>query len=410
MYNSMSVQNHPSYKSLNSAVKGILSEKFGGEIRLEKDEEIHPKQLYRFKIISGPDSIPETVFVKRKRARRIRDEWACLQFINDQIDENKPIPQLYGGGYIGKNNIPVIVMEDMGKGQNLRALLSTDDTDSVKNVLIESAKHLAKIHSVTIGKKDEFLRTLNAIVKIEKPPQDLKSIYSEKLTEIFDAAKITPYSTCYDELDYIVDFLSPTNPLLGLTHGDLYTVNIYHSNSKSRVYIFDYEFGHLQHVFVDAFQFRVSYDMWAEVSQFPEDIVLDMENAYRMELKSMFSEVADDEWFYKRLIEACAYETIQCIYRFFEPPKTVFSNAINNRPAGDYEALRTDPNYNHWGLPAVRRRVFYRLGLLSKMSEEYDHLKALGATAKKIQEKFKLIWPSEVQEIPLFEVFNDSTN
>lgn len=403
----MSIQNDPSYKSLNSAVKGILSEKFGGEIHLEKSEEIHPKQLYRYSIISGPDGFPETVFVKRKRARRIRVEWACLQFINDQIEVDSPIPQLYGGGLKGKNNIPVIVMEDMGEGKNLRALLSTDDINSVKKVLIESAKRLAKIHSVTIGKKDEFLKTLNAIVKIEQPPQDLKSIFSEKLTEISDAAEITPYTACYKELDPIVDFLEPSNAFHGLSHGDLYTVNIYHSNSKSRVYIFDYEFGHLQHVFVDAFQFRVSYDMWADVSRFPEDIVIDMENAYRMVLGSMYPEVSDDQWFSKRLVEACAYETIQCIYRFFEPPEIVFSNTINNRPAGDYEALRTDLNYNHWGLPAVRRRIFYRLGLLSQMSEEYNHLMALGATAKKIQEKFKSIWPPEIHEMPLFEVFND---
>lgn len=39
------------------------------------------------------------------------------------------------------------------------------------------------------------------------------------------------------------------------------------------------------------------------------------------------------------------------------------------------------------------------------MSEEYSHLMALGETAEKIQEKFKTIWPSEVQEMPLFEVF-----
>ncbi|MCG9126632.1 phosphotransferase [Candidatus Poribacteria bacterium] len=401
----MSAQNIPSYRTLYTAVKGILSEKFGGEIRLEKSEEIHPQQLYRYKIILAPDGMPDTVFVKRKRARRIRVEWACLQFINQQIHEECPIPIIYGGGYIGKNNIPVVVMEDMGEGQNLRGLLSTGDSNTAKTVLRESAERLANIHSATIGQQKEYINARNTIVNIKHDPQDLKDIYSKKFTEICNVTGVTPNNACYRELDQLADFLDPNNQHHGLTHGDLYTVNIYHSTSKSRTYIFDYEFGHYQHVFVDVFQFYVSYDMWADVSRFPTDIIQEMERAYRNELKTDYPEISDDEWFYKRLIEASAFETIQCIYRFFEPPKTVFTNVINNRPAGDYEALRTDPNYNHWGLPAVRRRVFFRLGLLSKMSEEYNHLMGLGETAKMIQEKFKTIWPPEVQEMPIFEVF-----
>ena len=74
-------------------------------------------------------------------------------------------------------------------------------------------------------------------------------------------------------------------------------------------------------------------------------------------------------------------------------------------PAGGYEDLRTNPNYNHWGLPAVRRRVFYRLGMLAQLTEEYAYLQALGATAKNIRNKFTTIWPSIVQEMPLYPVF-----
>lgn len=321
MYTGMSTQKYPSYKTLNSAVKGILTEKFGGEIRLDKQEEIHPQQLYRYNIISGPDGMPETVFVKRKQERRIRVEWACLQFINQQIQEESPIPVIYGGGYIGKNSVPVIVMEDMGDGKNLRALLSSGDSETTKSVLIESSIRLANIHNVTLGKKEDYLKTRNTIIKIEHIPQNLQDIYSKKFTEICNTTGITPNNACYRELDQLVDFLNPENRFHGLTHGDLYTVNIYHSTSKSRTYIFDYEFGHYQHVFIDTFQFRVSYDMWADVSRFPVDIIQEMENVYRSELKTDYPEFSDDEWFYKRLIEACAYETIQCIYRFFEPQR-----------------------------------------------------------------------------------------
>jgi len=322
------------------------------------------------------------------------------------MGENGVTPRFYGGGNTGKNNVPLIVMEDMGNGQNLRAILLSDDSQTAKMVLIECAKALGRINAHSIGKAETFFKIRDSIVRIEQQSEDLHSVYAEKLTEICDAAGIIPYQEAFSELKTLVDFLKSSNRFHGLTHGDLYPVNVYHSTSKSKVYVFDYEFGHFQHVLVDGFQIRVYLDMWADVSRFPDDVVQEMERAYRSELANACPEAHDDTWFYRRLIEACVYETIRCIYRFFEPPINVFSNIINDRPAGDYEALRTDPNYNHWGLPAVRRRVFYRLGMLAQLTEEYGYLQTLGATAKNIQDKFSAIWPPEVQEMPLFPAFH----
>lgn len=402
----MATNNRTAFQNVNSAVQMILSQKFGGEVRLDKGENIHPQSLYRYKVLSGPDGVPTSVFVKRKRARRIRIEWACLQFLSDQMGENSVTPCFFGGGNTGKNNVPLIVMEDMGDGQNLRAILLSDDSQTAKMVLIECAKALGKINAHSIGKAKTFLKIRDSIVRIEQSSENLHSVYVEKLTEICDAAGITPYQESFSELKALVDFLEPSNHFHGLTHGDLYPVNVYHSTSKSKVYVFDYEFGHFQHVLVDGFQIRVHLDMWADVSRFPDDVVQEMERVYRVELATACPEAQNDTWYYQRIIEACVYETIRCIYRFFEPPKNVFSNIINDRPAGDYEALRTDPNYNHWGLPAVRRRVFYRLGMLAQLTEEYGYLQALGATTRKIRDKFSTVWPPEVQEMPLFPAFH----
>lgn len=394
-----------SYRNINSAVKGILSSKFGGDVRLDRGENIHPQCLYRFKVLSGPDGTPASVFVKRKRSRKIRNEWACLQFLNDQIRGDCPLPRFYGGGYIGKNSVPVIVMEDMGEGQNFRGILCSNDSQNIEKILIDCAKALGKINAHSIGKTEAFHRLRGSIVSIEQKNQDFYSIYTEKWTEICDAASIVPNKETFSELHALVSFLTSTNGFQTLTHGDLYPVNIYYAANTSKVYIFDYEYGHYQHVIVDGFQIRLHLDLWAEVARFPDVVMHEMEDAYRTVLGAACQEVLDDQWFYHRLIEACVYETIRCIHRFFEPPKTVFSNTINNRPAGDYEALRTDPNYNHWGLPAVRRRVFYRLGMLAQLTEEHEYLTAIGATAQKIRDKFSSIWPPEVQEMPLYTVF-----
>ena len=401
----MPTQHNTSFKNVNSAVRHILSQKFGGEVRIDKPENIHPQSLYRFRILSGPDGIPDTVFVKRRQARRLRVEWACLQFLNDQMGENSVVPCFYGGGYTGKNNVPLLVMEDMGDGQNLRAVLINDDSETAKRVLIEGAKSLGQIHAHTIGKVETFLKIRDAIVTLDNSPEDLDSVYAEKWNEICSAADVQPYQESFAELKVLSEFLDATNRFHGLIHGDLYPVNVYHATTKSKVYIFDYEFGHFQHVLVGGFQIRVHLDMWAEVCRFPDDVMQQMENTYRTELAKNCPEADDDHWYYRRVIEACVYETICCIYRFFEPPNAVFSNVINDRPAGDYEALKTNPNYNHWGLPAVRRRVFYRLGVLSQLTETYSYFEGLGATAKKIRDKFSSIWPPEVQEMPLYPAF-----
>ena len=401
----MSEHNKTPYKDVNSAVRGILTDKFSGEVRIDKPENIHPQCLYRFRILSGPDGIPDTVFVKRKQARRIRVEWACLQFLNDQMSTNSVTPCLYGGGYSGKNNVPFLIMEDMGDGQNLRAILINDDSETAKRVLIKGAKGLGQIHAHTIGEVEKFLKLRDSIVKLDNSPEDLDSIYAEKWDEICSAADVQPYQESFSELKVLSKFLDANNRFHGLIHGDLYPVNIYQSTTKSKVYVFDYEFGHFQHVLVDGFQIRVHLDMWAEVSRFPDDVMHEMENTYRTELAKNCPEAEDDRWYYRRVIEACVYENIRCVYRFFEPPKAVFSNVINDRPAGDYEALRTNPNYNHWGLPAVRRRVFYRLGLLAELTETHGYLQGLGATAKIIRDKFSRVWPPEVQEMPLYPAF-----
>jgi hypothetical protein len=401
----MTTLHNTSFKNVATAVQTILSEKFGGKVRLDRSETIHPQRLYLFKLLSGPDGVPASVFVKRKRARKIRVEWACLQFLSKEMGENCTVPRFYGGGYTGKNNIPLVVIEDMGDGMSLSGILSGDDSQRAKAALIEFAMALGKIHAHSIGKVEQFLQIRNLIVPIKERSEDLCCVYTQKLTEICDAAGVEPYPESFSELKALVGFLDTSNRFHGLTHGDLYPVNVYQSTSKTKVYVFDYEFGHFQHVLVDGFQIRIHLDMWAEVSRFPDNVMQKMENTYRTALAVGCPEAQDEQWFYQRVVEACLYETIRCIYRFFEPPQSVFSNVLNNRTAGDYDALRTNPNYNHWGLPAVRRRVFYRLGLLARLTEEHGYLQTLGATARKIQDRFRSIWPSEVREMPLYPVF-----
>ncbi len=403
-----------SHKTLSkngaTTVQRVLSKRFGGKVRLDSGENIQPdsnwRRIYRFKLLERPEGVPASVVVKQDK--EILTEWACLEFLSEEMGEDCTVPRFYGG----ERDIPFIVIEDMGNGHDLYKILRGDDIKSAKTVLIEFAKALGKIHASSIGKVDNFRRIRNSIEHIDRQktsPKDPYCDYTEKLTEICDAAGIEPYPEAFEELRTLVRFLDPCNPFHALTHADLCPVNVYHSTTKKKVYVFDYAGGHFQHVLVDGFQIRVHLDFHLEVSRFPDDIMLEMENTYRTTLAAGCSQAQDDTWFYQGVIEACVYETIRCIYRFWEPPQAVFSNVLRKKEASDYgddyAALKTDDNYNHWGLPAVRRRVFYRLGMLAQLTEEHGYLQALGATARKIQDKFRSIWPSEVRQMPLYSVF-----
>ncbi|NKB65789.1 MAG: phosphotransferase [Candidatus Latescibacteria bacterium] len=400
-------------KKVATTLQRLLARKFGGEIELDSGTNIQPdanwRSIYRFKLDTRPDPLPPSLVVKRPRRRGsnqlVISEWAALQFISEQMGEDATAPLFYGGH--GGKTLPFVVMEDMGEGQDLYKILRGDNSAEAKAVLIECADALGKINASTLGKAAQFRRTLEAIDPTggeqstqESPGGEIE----QKFTEICEAAGIKPHREALSQLKNIAHFLDSQNPFHALTHADLCPVNIFHSTSHNKVYVFDYEEGRFQHALVDGYQIRIHLDYHLEVSRFPDEIMLEMEATYRRALAAHCPEARDDSWYYRRLIEACVYEMIRCIYRFSEPPQAVFSNILRDREVSDYEALKND-NYDHWCLPAVRRRVFYRLGLLAQLTEEYGYLQALGGTAKKIKEKFCAIWPPEVHEMPRYPVF-----
>lgn len=391
----------------------MLTNLFGEHVRFDSGEHFLPqsrwRHIYRYRRVDGPDGVPEALIAKKAADREWSDgketltEWACLQFLSEEMGDSCPAPRSYGGD----RQVPFFVMEDMGEGQDLLTILRGNDIERAKRVLIKFARGLGRIHAHTIGKEEKLVSIRNSIESIHRTitsPDELYRNYSKKLSDLCNAAGIEPDPRAHEELKALVRFRDPANPYRALTHWDLYPVNIYDSTERSKVFLYDYEFGRFEHLMVDAFQIRVYLDLWTEVSCFPDELMLEMENEYRAELASGCPEAKDDDWFFPSLIEGCLFETIHCIdrFKFVEPVDAVFSSIL--REDDDYDALN-DSDYNHWGLPAVRRRMFYRLGLLARLAEEHNYLPSLGATARQIYDKFGPIWPEEVHEIPLYPAF-----
>jgi len=106
-----------------------------------------------------------------------------------------------------------------------------------------------------------------------------------------------------------------------------------------------------------------------------------METAYRAELIKGCPEAADDERFYRAVVEACA----ACV--------------INSHNAG---TLLED---HRWGISTLRQRALLRFDIFWKMTEDYGYLKSVGATVRMIAEKLRAQWPAEAAAMPYYPAF-----
>ncbi len=119
-----------------------------------------------------------------------------------------------------------------------------------------------------------------------------------------------------------------------------------------------------------------------------------MEAAYRAELIQGCPEVADDTLFYHAVVEACAYWAIDMcqwiIQReaWYDPPKPM----QHDRP---------------WGIATLRQRALVRSDILTRTTQEFGHLEAVGATFAEIATKLRTIWPPEADAMPLYPAFRD---
>jgi hypothetical protein len=60
---------------------------------------------------------------------------------------------------------------------------------------------------------------------------------------------------------------------------------------------------------------------------------------------------------------------------------------------------------HRWRISTVRRRALLRFDIFWKMTEDYDHLKSVGATVRMIAEKLRSQWPAEAAAMPYFPAF-----
>ncbi len=60
---------------------------------------------------------------------------------------------------------------------------------------------------------------------------------------------------------------------------------------------------------------------------------------------------------------------------------------------------------HRWGISTMRRRALLRFDIFWKMTEDYGHLKSVGATVRMIAEKLRAQWPAEAAAMLYYPAF-----
>jgi hypothetical protein len=375
----------------------LLSQRFEGKVRLDHAGALRSSgrsKVNRFHMIEGPPDAPNSVIVKEAvaiggeaydpalpggPAWRLFNEWAGLQFLTETCGAASPAPRFYAGD----RDRGLLALEDLGGSRRLDHALLGDDPIDAEKMLVAFAATLGRMHAATIGKHAEFERIRDGLGPRESAQRgDGSDRLATLLRNIAQVVGVEPALGIDEELRMVTKNLTEPAPFFAYLHRDPCPDNCLIVDDGLK--LIDYEFGGYGHALKDGIYGRIHFPTCWCVNKLPERLPLKMENAYRAELIKGCPEAADDGRFYRAVVEACA----ACL--------------INAHHA---LTLLGD---NQWGISTMRQRALLRFDIFWEMSEEYGHLKSVGATVGAVAKKLRDQWPVEAEAMPYYPAFRTS--
>jgi len=377
-----------------TVVEKLLSEGFEGKVRLDAAEEIRSggrSKVSRYRVLDGPQCAPRSVIVKQAvavgrevydsnlpygPAWRLFNEWAGLRFLTEISSGASPTPRFYAGD----RDHGLVALEDLGASKGLDQALLGADPAYAEAMLVAFAAALGRMHALTTGKQAEFERIRGGLgPRKSNTPDDWGDWLATSLRDMAQVAGIEPALGIDEELRLVAKTLAEPGSFHAYLHHDPCPDNCLITGDGLK--LIDFEFGGYGHALGDGIYGRIHFPTCWCVNRLPDHVPPKMEAAYRAELFKGCPEAADDERFYRAVVEACA----ACV--------------INSHNA------RTLLEDHPWGISTMRQRALFRFDIFWKMTEDYGHLKSVGATVRMIAEKLRAQWPAEAAAMPYYPAF-----
>ena len=361
---------------------------------MEKEFDTDRATALRCRVVESPLSVPQSVVVNRalttdgaafhpnspdEMVPRFFNDWAGLEFLSKISDGDSPAAQFYGGD----SEKGLMVIEDLGDGRNFYGSLRGESSTAATGELIKLARALGKMHALTIRKKTEYDSIRNRLGPKNKPPSmtgEWRRLVG-KLDEICERIGVKPHRGAKTGMKAVAAFIAAPGPFFAYTHGDPIPMNALPVGDERK--LFDFEFGEFRHALRDGIYGRVCFPTWYHINRVPDDVVQEMEAAYRAELVKGCPEAKDDTIFYRAIVEACAYWAIHSRFNFIEKV---------------WEKDRK------WGISTQRQILLLCFDIFGQVSEEFGHLEALGATVRDIAAKLQEHW-TDLEEMPYYPAF-----
>lgn len=373
----------------------ILTTYFGSTVRLGNgcDLKGSPRsKVQRVPILEGPALAPASVIVKQTNSETfdpdatntaawlLFNDWASLQFLR-QIEMPTPLTSICYGG---DRHAGVFVMEDLGAGTRLDHLLLSDDAQAAEAGLLAYAEIHGRLHAYTMGKQTEYTRIREALGSTTSS----SSFYSyDGLTPAFHAIAelldIPLQPEIDDELAALTHTLLNPGPFLTFVQSDAAPDNFLHDGTNWR--LIDFEGSRYAHALLEGVYCRMPFPTCWCVYRLPDTLIQRTEAVYRTELARACPAATDDTLFYRAVVEACITWTLN-FHRHMRPLEKML---VQDRAI----VALTD-----------RQRFLLYLNAAAHASEQFDHMRATGASLRAMAIKLAQLWPDAV-EPPYYPAF-----
>ena len=232
----------------------------------------------------------------REQPERAFDEWAGLEFLHRRGGEREP--RLLAGDVDAR----LLVLEDLGPGRSLGALLLGTEPRAATAGVLDTARLIGQLHARTLGAQAEYDTLRQAL-----PPRPERARaeharllleHAERLSRWLEAVEVPPAPGLLAELAGVARTLAHPGPFLAFTHGDLAPANVLFTPEGPR--LLDLEYAGMRHALYDALMWLVSVPL-------PDELVARADIAYRITLSaSCEAAQVDAEWVRARATVALA--------------------------------------------------------------------------------------------------------
>lgn len=230
--------------------------------------------VVRAQVRGGP---APTVILKHFRDDPVSglDDWAGAEFLTRRGLEVGP--RFLAGDVTAR----LFVLEDLGRGPTLEALLRGADPRVAHGGLMATARLTGQLHVRTLGTQGVYEVIRQALpprherVRVENARFLLE--HEGRLLRWLAAVEVEAAPGTHEDLEDIARTLADPGPFLAFTHGDMAPSNVLFTADGPR--LLDFEYAGMRHAMYDAL-------MWLVSVPFPDELVSRADITYRITLSA----------------------------------------------------------------------------------------------------------------------------